>query len=96
MELEIKLFATLKDRVGQNVITVTIAEPAGVPDLLAAVTESYPELATSLPTVLVAVNRNYAGEDTDIHSGDEVAFFDCCAQHLLFAGGAFFHCIYKG
>ena len=75
MELEIRLFATLKDRAGRNTIAVTIAEPADVRDLMAAVTENYPRLASALPAVLVAVNRTYAGEDTPIHSGDEVAFF---------------------
>ena len=75
MELEIRLFATLKDRVGHKSISITIAEPADVRDLLAAVSQSYPALAPSLPAVLVAVNRSYAGEGTPIHSGDEVAFF---------------------
>jgi molybdopterin converting factor subunit 1 len=75
MELEIRLFATLKDRIGHKTISITMSEPADVRDLLAAVSESYPELTTSLPAVLVAVNRTYAGEKTPIHSGDEVAFF---------------------
>jgi molybdopterin synthase catalytic subunit len=75
MDLEIRLFATLKDQVGHKTISITIAEPADVRDLFAAVSKSYPKLAPSLPTVLVAVNRTYAGEETPIHSGDEVAFF---------------------
>ena len=75
MELEIRLFATLRDRVGHNKISISIVEPADVRDLLAVVAETYPQLAPALPTVLIAVNRAYAGEDTPIHSGDEVAFF---------------------
>jgi len=75
MELEIRLFATLKDQVNNDSIRISLSEPADVRDLLAAISETYPELAPALPVVLVAVNRAYAGEDTPIHSGDEVAFF---------------------
>ena len=75
MELEIRLFATLKDQVNNDSIRISLSEPADVRDLLAAISETYPELAPALPVVQVAVNRAYAGEDTPIHSGDEVAFF---------------------
>lgn len=75
MELEVRLFATLKDRAGNRSILITLSEPAVVRDLLAATAESYPELANALPAVLVAVNRAYAGENTPVHVGDEIAFF---------------------
>jgi molybdopterin synthase catalytic subunit len=75
MELNIRLFATLRDRAGQNKILVTIPSPATVQDLLDAVELAYPKLTPSLPTVLVAVNKNFAFPETSVEQGDEVAFF---------------------
>lgn len=75
MEIKIKLFATLKDRAGTNRISVTVEEPATVATLLAATEKAYPNLATSLPIALVSVNKSFAGEDTAVSPGDEVALF---------------------
>ena len=75
MKLEIRLFATLKDRAGQGRIQVSLDEPATVQTLLNALTADYPPLAPILPTVLVAVNKNFASQTTPITPGDEVALF---------------------
>lgn len=75
MELDIRLFATLKDRVGQARIQVPVEEPVTVESLLTAAGEAYPSLAPALPSTLVAVNRAFADPGTEIRSGDEVAFF---------------------
>ncbi len=75
MELTIRLFATLRDRAGQSKISLTVPAPATVQDLLDAAELAYPGLAASLPTVLVAVNKNFAFPDTIVKQGDEVAFF---------------------
>jgi MoaE-MoaD fusion protein len=75
MEIQIKLFATLKDKAGSNKITVTVVEPATVATLLAAAEAAYPNLATSLPIALVSVNKSYAGMETAVSPNDEVALF---------------------
>lgn len=76
MELEIRLFATLKDRAGSNRIRVELPErPATAADVLLAVAAGYPALAAALPSALVAVNRAFAGPDTPVRPGDEVALF---------------------
>jgi molybdopterin synthase catalytic subunit len=75
MELDIRLFATLKDRAGQARIQVPVEEPATVESLLAATAEAYPSLAPALPSTLVAVNRAFADSGKLLHSGDEIAFF---------------------
>ncbi len=75
MELEIRLFATLKDRAGRDRIEVSLDEPATVQTLLAVMTAVHPNLAPILPTALVAVNKNFASLTTPITSGDEVAIF---------------------
>jgi molybdopterin converting factor subunit 1 len=75
MKIEIRLFATLKDRVGQDRISVTLREPADVQQLLTVTAELFPALDSALPTALVAVNKAYAEAKTPIQLGDEVAIF---------------------
>jgi molybdopterin synthase catalytic subunit len=75
MELEIKLFATLKDRAGQNSILIDMPAPATVQSLLSAIAIAYPALQPSLPTTLVSVNKTFAFPDTEIKAGDELALF---------------------
>ncbi|MDX1664957.1 MAG: molybdenum cofactor biosynthesis protein MoaE [Candidatus Promineifilaceae bacterium] len=75
MELQIRLFASLKDRAGREQVTVTLQEPATVAALLEALREGHPELAPALDSVLVAVNRDFAFPETAIEQGDEVALF---------------------
>jgi molybdopterin synthase catalytic subunit len=75
MELEVRLFATLKDRVGRDRIQVSVEQPATVQDLTRAIGQAYPELAPALPSALVAVNKAFAGQETTLSPGDELAVF---------------------
>ena len=75
MNLEIKLFATLRDRAGHNTIQITLEQPASVQDLLDGLSATHPELAAALPTTLVAVNKQFAFPDTPIQTDDEIALF---------------------
>jgi molybdopterin synthase catalytic subunit len=75
MNLEIRLFATLRDLAGSDRITVSIDEPATIQELLQTVEENYPSLVESLPTVLVARNKAYASPEALVNEGDELAFF---------------------
>lgn len=75
LEIEIRLFATLKDKAGQERIEVSVPPQATVQELLDETAEQFPQLAPALPTVLVSVNKAYAGKDTPLKSGDEVALF---------------------
>ena len=75
MQVEVRLFASLKDRAGQERVSVSLAEPATVATLTEALGDAFPQLAPALPTVLVAVNHDFAFSDTPLHRGDEVAIF---------------------
>ncbi len=75
LDFEIRLFATLKDRVGQDRIRVSVPSSANVQALLAETAERFPQLAPALPTVLVSVNKAYASKETTLQPGDEVALF---------------------
>ena len=75
IELEVRLFATLKERAGQPRVRVVLAEPAQVTDLLAELGQRYPPLAPALDSALIAVNREFAFPDSPLAPGDEVALF---------------------
>ncbi|MCP5100044.1 MAG: molybdopterin converting factor [Chloroflexi bacterium] len=75
MELEIRLFATLKDRAGKNHIRVQVSEPATVQTVLDTIVATYPQLKTSLETTLVSVNKSFSFPEQAISSTDEIALF---------------------
>ncbi|MCA9997029.1 MAG: molybdenum cofactor biosynthesis protein MoaE [Anaerolineales bacterium] len=74
-QFTIKLFATMKDKAGRPAITVDVAAPLTVAELLADIGKNYPALRPALGTVLVAVNRAFAFGETIISEGDEIALF---------------------
>ena len=76
MTLTILLFATLKERAGTNRLTLPIpSDAATIADVRAALAQSYPALAESLPTAIAALNHEFAFPTDKVHTGDEVAFF---------------------
>ncbi|MCA9875591.1 MAG: molybdenum cofactor biosynthesis protein MoaE [Anaerolineales bacterium] len=75
MQFTIRLFATLKDRAGQNKVHLALDPPVTVKTLLAALAAEYPALGDSLPTALVAVNQSFAFPDTAVQPHDEIAIF---------------------
>jgi molybdopterin synthase catalytic subunit len=75
MDIQVKLFATLKDRVGSPHVTIDLPDDATVSVLLDRLAAAQPKLAPSLATCVVAVNQEFAFGSTVIRSGDEVALF---------------------
>lgn len=68
MKVSVRLFAQLRERAGARELELELPEGAVVADALAAVED----LAAGLPVVL-AVNREYAPRDAELHAGDEIA-----------------------
>jgi molybdopterin converting factor subunit 1 len=75
MDVEIRLFATLKDRAGQARIRINMPESATVQQLLQIVADDFPSLAEALKSSLVAVNQAFASSETAVHADDEIAIF---------------------
>ncbi len=75
MQLKIRLFATLKDKAGHKAIEIELPTPATVDILRERLMVEFPQLASSVPTALVAVNKNFGSPETPINDGDEVAIF---------------------
>ncbi|HEY2635798.1 MAG TPA: molybdenum cofactor biosynthesis protein MoaE [Solirubrobacteraceae bacterium] len=68
MLVRVRLFAMLRERAGRGEIELDLPDGARVRDALAAVDD----LAGGVPVVM-AVNREYAGEDLVLEPGDELA-----------------------
>jgi molybdopterin synthase catalytic subunit len=68
VKVSVRLFAQLRERAGARELELELPDGAVVADALAAVEE----LAAGLPVVL-AVNREYAPRDAELHAGDEIA-----------------------
>ncbi len=75
MKLTIRLFATLKDRVGAPQATLDLPEGATVQDMLTTLTTAYPTVEASLPSVLISVNHEYAERTQVLRPEDEIALF---------------------
>lgn len=76
MNVKILLFATLKDLVGKNRVTLTIPlEKATVQDVRQALTAEHPSVKANVEAAIAAVNEEYAFPTDAVHDGDEVAFF---------------------
>jgi MoaE-MoaD fusion protein len=68
VEVTVRLFAMLRERAGVPEVTLDLPEGARVADALAELRA----LAAGIPLVM-AVNREYASEETPLDPGDELA-----------------------
>jgi molybdopterin synthase catalytic subunit len=75
MKLNLRLFATLKERAGTSKLEIELPDSANVETLLSVLAAQAPALAPSLKTVLVAVNNDYAFLDQVLSPNDEIALF---------------------
>src|SRR4051812_41988886 len=74
MEVEVRLFAMLRECAGSQSVTVELRAGATVRDAIEAVARrpGMGELIARMPVVM-AVNREYAAEDAPLGPGDELA-----------------------
>jgi molybdenum cofactor biosynthesis protein MoaC/molybdopterin converting factor subunit 1 len=75
VEIEVRLFAILRERAGTGSLRVELADGATVADALAAAAARAPGLEETLARVPIraALNREYVAEDATIAPGDELA-----------------------
>jgi molybdopterin converting factor subunit 1 len=75
MNVNVKLFAAARDRAGSPNIDLTLPPGARVSDLRAALGMVCPEMAAILPQLWVAVNEEYAPDDTLLTEEARIACF---------------------
>src|SRR5450755_1190196 len=72
MRIDVLFFGVLKDLVGRPADTIELHEGALVQDVLNYYSRERPQLAAILPTLAIAVNREYSAVDQVLRDGDEV------------------------
>ena len=76
MNLTVKLFATLKDKAQAGQLALELKQPQPrVRDLLAEIVAQKPSLESSMKSILVAVNHEFAFPDQILSPHDEIALF---------------------
>jgi molybdopterin converting factor subunit 1 len=75
MEVQIRLFATLRHQAGWSQQALTLPAGATLRDALAEIDRQYPGLSIGTRTFYAAVNQEYAKGEQALHEGDEVAIF---------------------
>jgi len=73
--VQVRVFASLRQAIGQASFTLDLPPDATVADLIARLEAEYPAVAPKLSRVLVAVNRDYVDQARRLAPGDEVALF---------------------
>lgn len=73
--VQVKLFASVRQAVGQATLRRTLPAGSTVGDLVAALTAEYPALSSAAGAIYASVNRAYAGPNTVLPDGAEVGLF---------------------
>jgi len=73
MMVRVRVFASLRERIGRPELDWTLADDATVGDLWQAVCAAHPALADTGASVSFAVNQEYVARHHRLHPGDEVA-----------------------
>lgn len=74
MNVEVRLFAVLRESAGSGRVGIELSEPASVSDALIALSavDGLGDALAKMP-VTMAVNRDYASPETPLSEGDELA-----------------------
>jgi molybdopterin synthase catalytic subunit len=75
MKVTVKLFARLREIVGEGRLEQELGEGATVEDLLRTLQAAYPGLAQVTARTIVSVNQEFATPDSLLRDGDDVAIF---------------------
>ena len=75
MKLSIQLFAAAKDAVGSSALELQLADASTVADLRKELVVAAPKLKTLAPTLLIAVDQEYAADNTVLATTQQIACF---------------------
>ena len=73
MQVRVLFFGILKDLAGRNREELELPEGSSVADVLAHYESQVPDLKKWFSSVALAVNQQYAGPNTKLRPGDEIA-----------------------
>jgi molybdopterin converting factor subunit 1 len=75
MSIRVLFFASLADIVGIQETTLDAAPFSDIGSIFSTFAAQHPELEARRPTVLFALNSEFARPESKVKDGDEVAFF---------------------
>lgn len=75
MNVRVRLFARARDLAGAEFVEVSLSEPALVSDLRRELLARHPALTPLGPTLLVAIDNQYARDDAVVGPTSDVACF---------------------
>ena len=73
MRVNVRLFASYRERAGRSQFKLEVPSGATVGSLAADVHRCFPGMTKSPESLVVAVNREYRNHQYEIHDGDEIA-----------------------
>ena len=74
MRVRVRLFASLREVVGQGEVVVELGPEATADSAWQELVREHPALADRRARLTAAINRTYATFDTPLQDGDEVVF----------------------
>jgi len=74
MKIRVRLFASVKDIIGRREVVLELPEGTTASELLHRLAVDHPRLHALMPSLLLAVNREYVESTRVLRDGDEVAF----------------------
>jgi molybdopterin converting factor subunit 1 len=74
MRVRVRLFASLREAVGDATAELELGPGATAEDAWRSLVALHPALESRRPSLAAAVNRSYRGFDTVLEDGDELAF----------------------
>ncbi len=75
IDVQVRLFASLRQAVGEAKLAHSLPAGATVADLVQALAAEYPRLPSASGAIYASVNRVYVDPDTVLQAGDEVGLF---------------------
>jgi molybdopterin converting factor subunit 1 len=73
MQVQVLFFGMLKDLAGRGTDSLSLPEHATLGDVLSHYEERIPRLKDLMASIAMSVNQEYAGPETRLNSGDEIA-----------------------
>jgi len=74
MQVRILFFGMLKDLAGRGSDLLNLPEDATLGDVFTHYEELIPRLGTLAPSIAISINQEFAGPDSNLKEGDEIAF----------------------
>ena len=74
-KIKVLFFATLRDRAGTKSLDIEIPDDTTVQGLKDQITCNYPNLAQSMESVVISINREFAFDESVVPENAEVAMF---------------------